>query len=475
MQLSRLLEMNELHLTLISGDDLSRRIRWVYTTDLPEPARYMSGDELVLTSLTWYRQSQDAWTFVQSLTHGGASGLIAGLAEVGHLPDALADACLKHDLALFTVPTTMSFNVLTEVVSRALLEQRQQLAATVRPTDSLDVLPETLIDTLIATTDLPCTWLSPAGNIRHHNGGQALTDTERATVWQAGRSARGLPAATDNTERPLTVWPVPDSAHLTSYLVMPGHRRDWNVRTRNLVEVTVDRLSTNASRTTPRPSDPEPAHDADGVTTHICAGLDGDTHLCRRILTEMPGGPWETSLGTDGTVTGVRPGTPTRDQFNQIRDQLDWYRKALLPDERLTLGLHQGTSSGDLITAATLHRWATHTTEPVALVSDDDVGQRTLLWRLLPPDAVTAFANQLLHNIHRHDIEHGGDLIDTLRSYVAHGGSWSRAAEELHIHVNSVRYRLHQAEQLAGRTLTRDTDRTDLRIAFEGADLNRFS
>ena len=46
-----------------------------------------------------------------------------------------------------------------------------------------------------------------------------------------------------------------------------------------------------------------------------------------------------------------------------------------------------------------------------------------------------------------------GDLIATVRAYLAHRGSWERAARELGIHRNSLRHRIALAGALIGADL----------------------
>ncbi len=52
-------------LTDVAGMD--RTIRHVYTTDLPDPTRYLTPGDLVLTGLIWYREPGDADRFVTAL------------------------------------------------------------------------------------------------------------------------------------------------------------------------------------------------------------------------------------------------------------------------------------------------------------------------------------------------------------------------------------------------------------------------
>ncbi|WP_241968582.1 helix-turn-helix domain-containing protein [Streptomyces sp. ICBB 8177] len=49
---------------------------------------------------------------------------------------------------------------------------------------------------------------------------------------------------------------------------------------------------------------------------------------------------------------------------------------------------------------------------------------------------------------------------------VPSGGSWVRTAEQLHVHVNTVHYRIQRIEHLTGKDLSRLEDRIDLRTAL---------
>jgi DNA-binding PucR family transcriptional regulator len=60
-------------------------------------------------------------------------------------------------------------------------------------------------------------------------------------------------------------------------------------------------------------------------------------------------------------------------------------------------------------------------------------------------------------------------LIHTARVWLAEDGATSIAAKGLHVHRNTVRYRLRHLEELTGRSLTKPTDLADLYVALECA------
>ncbi len=104
-------------LTDVSGVD--RVIRHVYTTDLPDPSRYLTPGDLVLTGMIWCREPGDADRFVRALVKAGAGVLGAGEA-LGEVPSEVIQACGRHGITLLAVPAETSFATITEEVGRRL-------------------------------------------------------------------------------------------------------------------------------------------------------------------------------------------------------------------------------------------------------------------------------------------------------------------------------------------------------------------
>jgi DNA-binding PucR family transcriptional regulator len=65
------------------------------------------------------------------------------------------------------------------------------------------------------------------------------------------------------------------------------------------------------------------------------------------------------------------------------------------------------------------------------------------------------------------DRERGTQLVNTLDAFLRDGGHWQRVAEGLHLHVNTLRYRIGRVEQLTGRPLSSFEERVNLFIALE--------
>jgi len=108
-------------LTDVSGVD--RVIRHVYTTDLPDPGRYLTPGDLVLTGMIWCGEPGDADRFVSALAKAGAGVLGAGEA-LGEVPPELIQACGRHGITLLAVPAETSFATVTEEVGSWLAGER---------------------------------------------------------------------------------------------------------------------------------------------------------------------------------------------------------------------------------------------------------------------------------------------------------------------------------------------------------------
>jgi DNA-binding PucR family transcriptional regulator len=95
------------------------------------------------------------------------------------------------------------------------------------------------------------------------------------------------------------------------------------------------------------------------------------------------------------------------------------------------------------------------------------VASHVLLLAAVPDDVRRTYAQRVLGPVLEHDRRTQGDLVATLREFLACSGSWARTAEALHLHVNTVRYRIERVQELTGRDLARLEDRVDVFLALE--------
>ncbi|MFF7631880.1 helix-turn-helix domain-containing protein [Kitasatospora sp. NPDC008050] len=79
---------------------------------------------------------------------------------------------------------------------------------------------------------------------------------------------------------------------------------------------------------------------------------------------------------------------------------------------------------------------------------------------------VTGFVTRALGPLLAYDARRGTELVHTLRSYFACGGSLTRAKDELHVHVNTVVQRLERVGQLLGADWQEPERALELQLAL---------
>ena len=85
------------------------------------------------------------------------------------------------------------------------------------------------------------------------------------------------------------------------------------------------------------------------------------------------------------------------------------------------------------------------------------------------PDAAESTARRILGPVLDLPDDDRAVTIDTARVWIASAGSTSTAAAQLHLHRNTVRYRLRRLEELTNRSLAKPLDLAELHVALECA------
>jgi purine catabolism regulator len=79
----------------------------------------------------------------------------------------------------------------------------------------------------------------------------------------------------------------------------------------------------------------------------------------------------------------------------------------------------------------------------------------------------------LLGPLIAYDAEHDTQLLHSLRCFLEHNRSWQRTAEQLHVHKQTLHYRMRRVEELTGRRLDATSDVAALWYALEADALVR--
>ncbi|NEA21683.1 PucR family transcriptional regulator, partial [Actinomadura bangladeshensis] len=186
----------------------------------------------------------------------------------------------------------------------------------------------------------------------------------------------------------------------------------------------------------------------------------------RTVLAEIL--PLRVDALLDDEVLGLVPATG-RDVAAELQEALDFLAPGL-GDGGLAVGVSDAVENselrGSVEEARHARRLAATRPAPVCVVRHDELATHVLLLASVPEDVRRIFQVRLLDPLHDYDRVHGADLVRTLETFLRNSGSWTRCAEQLHLHVNSVRYRIQRIEDLTGRDLSRLEDRVDFFLAL---------
>ncbi|MEU6799647.1 PucR family transcriptional regulator [Streptomyces neyagawaensis] len=166
----------------------------------------------------------------------------------------------------------------------------------------------------------------------------------------------------------------------------------------------------------------------------------------------------------DGSESGLHADT----LLAAVRDPLS---AGLDGDGRLTLGVSAAVHSaeglrGALEEARHARRVAAARPGRVCAAGHQELASHVLLLPFVPDDVRRAFTARLLDPLRDYDRRHRAELIPTLEAFLECDGSWTRCAARLHLHVNTLRYRVGRIEQLTSRDLSRLEDKLDFFLAL---------
>jgi purine catabolism regulator len=121
--------IEELGLELAAGHaHAGAHVRWVHSTELPDPTPWLRGGELLLTTGIQLRQPKEQRELIERLADHRIAGLGFGTGFAHRrLPAALVAAARKRDFPLFEVPYELPFIAITERAFAQLVNERYEM------------------------------------------------------------------------------------------------------------------------------------------------------------------------------------------------------------------------------------------------------------------------------------------------------------------------------------------------------------
>ncbi len=489
-----LLDDPVLGLQLAVGGDLDRRIRWVHVTELADASPYLAGDELILTAGVWHGRGTSALDFVRALETRSVAGLGYGLLDAEEsVPRALVRACEQEQVPLLVVPVSTPFVAISQrFVQRMADEREADLLKTLAFTSDLIAAADTedprdglhAVVRLLRQVTGRSAWVADSQGRILASAGRTPIDSEVEAVTQELREGspddvgrRNVRAVRSGQRVSATVGLSGDDAGIVEQarlesavpvvgLVLARERAVRETERRlagELVSLVLARqVQAAAVRMTSYGLDPhEPA------VAIVAAVTEGEAAL-------PAGEGWlvdEGALGivalrgTELFVIVAASGASTAHTARALAERLV-DRVGATAAGVGAVAADIGTLRKSLVQARQACELALRR-GGATVVSHEHAGNYSLLLALQDQDVLDAFRDALLTPLENYDHRHASDLVLTLRTFLSSGGKWQQTADELNIHVNTLRHRLAKVEEVTGRHLDDTGGRVDLWLALE--------
>jgi hypothetical protein len=419
------------------------------------------------------------------------AALLAGEVTHGEVPEALVAACRTHGIPLLAVPSGTSFRSVTDRVYLRLWGDLQARS------EGVAAVPEAARNELVALMHAG----APLGDVLARavtrlglpecslvtGGGRVLASSDPEPADRPGR----IPSRSTDEPGALPVGPQGDSPfdgwllqphaepgptaspvlHGLAELLAPsaGRARSTAAAQRQ----TAARVLELLDRDEPGLSDaltgcglPERT-----ALTPVTALIEGGpaawavTALAEAL--HLVGAPFVAAPDGRGGATGFAAASPTRVSA-ALRTAWPHLQRQLTGRQLLRAGVGPSASPrAEALRAALVQAaFARACGVGATVASSAELGSLAALLRGIPAEVTAAFHTRILAPLTAHDQANAVSLLGTLGTFLEHDGSWSRTAEALHIHVNTVHYRIRRIEELTGRSLAKLEDRLDLRAAL---------
>lgn len=510
--LASLVRTAALKLTVLAGADrLDAAVPWVHTSELDDPTPYLAGGELLLT--TGLKLGTDPAAlrgYVHRLADAGVVGLGFGVG-LGHdsVPEPLVAAAEERGLPLLRVPRPTPFIAISKAVSAALaadqykavttaLEAQRELTRAALSPDGTGALLARLaahLDGWVALYDASGAVLAAAPKWAGRRAGRLAGEIERLRERPAPASVAvaGAAGADDRVE----IQSLGTGRRPRGFLAVgTGERLETADRYVLHAAVALLTLSLEQSRTL---QEAEQRFGA-ALLRMLLAGEYGharDVALGRygtllerpvRLLVAEPARRPEPDERPDPVAALARLADRAESAALRAAEPMlavaEGHRLTVLAAEggavareftrcvadgtALAAGLSAGVPVAEAAEAGRQAERALAVAQRRGrgLVEHDEVGAGSVL-PLLADDAVRAFAEGLLRPLREHDATSRGDLVASLRAWLARHGQWDAAAADLGVHRHTLRYRMRRVEEILGRSLDDADVRMELWLALK--------
>lgn len=492
-----LTRQQDLRLKVLAGrGSLDRDVVWAHSIELADPARWLNGGELVLT--TGLRLAPDPAAcrdYVARLTKAEVTAIGFGIG-LSHerVPEPLVEAAEEAGLPLLEVPLPTPFLAVTKAVMERLAQLQYEglaQASRIQPRMTRAALhggAQAVVRELAVSTRTSVVLLDHEGRARAaHPPGAGAVDGGRVTALAGAE--RATAAATCDQDGVTAVQQVRVGPRVHGRLLLMADRA--------LTPVDHLLLGHAASLVALEAEKPLRLRDEQNHVNGLLLRLllDGAVSAAvgREYLAEggfpvrdgirvlaLRGGSPRLALEAVGTELAER-GLPL---FGRVYDScaavllpaghaataqtvVDGARARLRP--RLSAGLsaaHDLDDGSAALTEALNAASVARTRGGGEVVSFESLAGRLLAALPETRRVLATLAETRLAPLAAHDTAHGTDLLASLRAFLEHNGGWEAASAALGVHRHTLRSRMERVRGVLGADLDSAHVRAELLMAL---------
>lgn len=465
-----LLSSPALQLTLKAGGGLDRSVSWAHASELVDPTPWLLGAELIMTAgLAIPRTAAEQRAYLERLDDAGASGL--ALSAQLHMPplhDAFFRAAEERGFPVLEVPLAVPFiAVAQEVAASAQEEARHRLGAQLQVFGALRWLVTENLDTPTLLRRL-----------EGLSGYDVCLCTPQGRPLLPGVPVPDPAVLPTSVDAPPTipggfVLPVPAPGGPAGFLVAyerEGARPAGLAVVQHIATVAALRLAMvrNERETLRREGaetfaellqevlDPEAArrrlarHAIEGDTVLLIVRRTTDEALLR-CLEDRP--HLLLTRGEDRYVLGAPELAAAVGELSGVAAGAS---RPFLPGVALKVAQREALWAVSK---------AVESGRAVVHYGDDGAGR----WLPDDPAVLTALVEHVLGGVLRYDESHDSRLLVSARTWMERDRRTESAAAALHIHPNTLAYRLRRFGALTGRDLTSTAALAEVWLAIQAA------
>ncbi|MBE3015419.1 PucR family transcriptional regulator ligand-binding domain-containing protein [Microbispora sp. NEAU-D428] len=470
-----LLRSPALQLRVLAGErGLGRSVSWAHVSELEDPTPWLLGAEVIMTTGIGVPKSAAAQrAYLERLDDAGVAALAlsAGL-HVPPLRRAFLDAAEERGFPVLEVPLAVPFIAIAQEVAAAVQEDaRQRLGAQLQVFGALRWLASEGLDT--------------AGLFRRL---ERLSGYEIYLSTPQGRPLLpGVPAPPPSVRLPASAdapptipggfaLPVPAPGGPAGFLVAferEGARPAGLAVVQHIATVAALRVAmVRSERETLR------RQGAETLAELLQDVLDPETARRRLALMGLPPERDVVLLVVRDAADDAVVQALGEHPHLMLRRHRDLYvltaAAAASAELEAVPGIAAGVSrplppGSSLRVAQREALWAASRAaeagRPLVAYGEDTTG------RWLPDDVgvLAALVEHVLGDVLRYDAEHGSDLIASVRTWMERDRRVDDAARALHVHPNTLSYRLRRFGALTGRDLSATGDFAEVWLAIRAA------